>query len=53
MQRIFGTFATLRATEDGVEDIKLKAKDTKKSEAKDRNVRGQGQGPKAQMQLFS
>ena len=32
----------------GVEDTRLeaKAKDTKKSEAKDRNARGQGQGPR-------
>ena len=30
----------------GVEDTRLEAKDTKKSEAKDRNVRGQGQGHK-------
>ena len=41
----------------GVEDTRLegKAKDTKKSEAKakDRNARGQGQGPRTQMQVFS
>ena len=41
----------------GVEDIRLEAKamakGTKKSEAKDRNARGQGQGPRTQMQVFS
>ena len=37
----------------GVEDTRLeaKAKDTKKSEAKDRNA--QGQGLRTQMQVFS
>ena len=52
----------------GVEDTRLEAKDTKKNprprprtalprtdplEAKDRNDRGQGQGPKTQAQVFS
>ena len=39
----------------GVEDTRLeaKAKDTKKSEAKDRNARGQGQGPRTQAQVLS
>ena len=39
----------------GVEDTRLeaKAKDTKKVEAKDRNARGQGQGPRTQAQAFS
>ena len=39
----------------GVEDTRLKAKNTKKSEAKakDRNARGQGQGPRTQTQVFS
>ena len=44
----------------GVEDTRLeaKAKDTKKSEAKDspsedRTFRGQGQGPRTQAQVFS
>ena len=42
----------------GVEDTRLEAKDTKKSEAKDSfsedtPSRGQGQGPKTQPQMFS
>ena len=39
----------------GVEDTRLEAKDTKKSEAKakDRNARGQGQGPRTQAQVLS
>ena len=60
---------SLECTRGGVEDIRLevkaKAKDTKKSEAKDsssedrpsgakdRNARGQGQGPRTQAQVFS
>ena len=57
----------LVGTRGGVEDTRLeaKAKDTKKSEAKDslsedstleakdRNGRGQGQGPRAQAQVLS
>ena len=52
-------------TRGGVEDTRLKAKDTKKNprprmafsrtelfEAKDRNARGQGQGPRTQAQAF-
>ena len=38
-------------TRGGVEDTRLKAKETKKSEAKDRNARGQG--PRTQTQGFS
>ena len=42
----------------GVEDTRLEAKamakgTKKKTEAKDRNARGQGQGPRTQMQVFS
>ena len=50
----------------GVEDTRLEAKDTKKNprpmtalprtdplEAKDRNARGQGQGPRTQVRVFS
>ena len=57
---------TMTISRGGVEDTRLEAKDTKKNprprtalprtdplEAKDRNARGQGQGPRTQAQVLS
>ena len=53
---IFGSsLSILDLCRGGVEDTRLeaKAKDTKKSETKDRNARGQGQEPRTQAQVLS